>query len=160
MLGFDCLKKGLGLVSPPLFVNKFSRKLILMLYLLTDQILSSDCRCFLRYLAICVLISQFMTSWILKFAFAFLSSRFPTWPKPQTKNLNIWRTKRSLSFLIGGLQKQRSQLFLKISVLKNFTIFQGKHLCWSLFLIKLQAWTALLKRGSNAGISLWILLSF
>ena len=29
--------------------------------------------------------------------------------------------------------------FLKI-VLKNFTIFTGKHLCWSLFLIKLQVW--------------------
>ena len=25
-------------------------------------------------------------------------------------------------------------------VLKNFVIFTGKHLCWSLFLIKLQAW--------------------
>ena len=35
----------------------------------------------------------------------------------------------------------------KISVPKNFANFTGKQLCWSLFLIKLQAWT-LLKRTS------------
>ena len=36
-------------------------------------------------------------------------------------------------------QKQRSQMFLKTGVLKNFAIFAGKQLCWSIFLIKLQA---------------------
>ena len=30
-------------------------------------------------------------------------------------------------------------MLFKISILKNFTIFTGKHLCWSLYLIKLQA---------------------
>ena len=30
-------------------------------------------------------------------------------------------------------------MFFKIDVLKNFTIFTGNHLCWSLFLIKFQA---------------------
>ena len=30
-------------------------------------------------------------------------------------------------------------MFFKIVVLKNFANFTGKHLCWSLFLIKLQA---------------------
>ena len=30
------------------------------------------------------------------------------------------------------------QIFIKISVIKNFAIFKGKHLCWSLFLRKLQ----------------------
>ena len=30
-------------------------------------------------------------------------------------------------------------MFLKIDVLKNFASLTGKHLCWSLFLIKLQA---------------------
>ena len=30
-------------------------------------------------------------------------------------------------------------MFFKIVVLKNFAIFTGKHLCWSLFLINLQA---------------------
>ena len=32
----------------------------------------------------------------------------------------------------------RAQIFFKIGVLKNFANFIGKHLCWSLFLIKLQ----------------------
>ena len=47
-------------------------------------------------------------------------------------------------------------------VLKNFVIFTGKHLCWSLFLIKLQALrpAALLTRDSNTGVFLWILRNF
>ena len=39
------------------------------------------------------------------------------------------------------LQSSRSQMFFKIGVLWNFAIFTVKHLCWSLFLIKLQAFT-------------------
>ena len=30
-------------------------------------------------------------------------------------------------------------MFFKIDVIKNFSIFTGKHLCWSLFLVQLQA---------------------
>ena len=30
-------------------------------------------------------------------------------------------------------------MFFKLTVLKNSEIYSGKHLCWSLFLIKLQA---------------------
>ena len=47
-------------------------------------------------------------------------------------------------------------------VLKNFAIFAGKHLCRSVFLIKLQAFksTTLLKRDSNTGVFLWILRNF
>ena len=33
-----------------------------------------------------------------------------------------------------------SQMFSKTGVLKNFAIFTGKNLCWSLFLIKFQDW--------------------
>ena len=32
-------------------------------------------------------------------------------------------------------------MFFEIGVLKNFANFAGKHLCWSLFLIKLQAYS-------------------
>ena len=32
------------------------------------------------------------------------------------------------------------EVFCKKGILKNFANFTGKHLCWSLFLIKLQAW--------------------
>ena len=43
---------------------------------------------------------------------------------------------------------------VKNGVLKNFTIFAGKHLCWSLFLIKLQRPATLLKRDSGTGVFL------
>ena len=36
-------------------------------------------------------------------------------------------------------QKQPPEVFCKKGVLKNSTNFTGKHLCWGLFLIKLQA---------------------
>ena len=32
-------------------------------------------------------------------------------------------------------------MFIRIDVLKIFAIFTGKHLCWSLFLLKLQAFS-------------------
>ena len=41
-----------------------------------------------------------------------------------------------------------SQMFFRISVLKNFGNFIGKHQRWSIVSIKLQAWT-LLKRDST-----------
>ena len=44
--------------------------------------------------------------------------------------------------------------FVKKGVLKNFANFTGKHMRWSLFLIKQQdVWLAtLLKRDSNTGV--------
>ena len=65
MLNFDFSEKGLGLVSAPHFGYDFSRKMFIMLYLLTDQILLSDCLYFSIYWAICVLqflVNQAMTS--------------------------------------------------------------------------------------------------
>ena len=57
------------------------------------------------------------------------------------------------------LQKQsfsRLQIFFKIGVLKKIANFTGKYLCWSLFLIKLQASrpATLLRRDSNTGVFL------
>ena len=34
------------------------------------------------------------------------------------------------------VRSSHSHLFFKIDILKNFTNFTGKHLCWSLFLLK------------------------
>ena len=50
-----------------------------------------------------------------------------------------------------SIRSSRLQMFFKIGVLKNFANFTGKHLCWSLFLIKLQGWrpSTLSKRDSN-----------
>ena len=59
---------------------------------------------------------------------------------------NIWKTDLYSDKFIYGAEpvkifSSRSscwQEFFKISALKNFAIFTEKHLCWSLFLIKLQ----------------------
>ena len=55
----------------------------------------------------------------------------------------------------GSCKSSRLHMFFKMGVLKNFTIFTEKHLCWSLFLIRLQAWrpATLSKRGSDTGVS-------
>ena len=49
--------------------------------------------------------------------------------------------------------KQPTEVFYKKTVLINFTIFTGIHLCWCLFLIKLQSWRSsiLLKTDPNTG---------
>ena len=67
----------------------------------------------------------------------------------------ITKTVNFLIFLILFLfSNSRLQMFFKIGILKNFPIFAGKHLCWSLILIKLQVLspTTLLKKDSNAGV--------
>ena len=55
-------------------------------------------------------------------------------------------------FLVFYQQKQPPEVFCKKVALKNFAIFTGKHLCWNLFLIKLQAFRSpglkLYQRGS------------
>ena len=62
----------------------------------------------------------------------------------------------------GFAQKQSPEVFckkrcsVKKGVLKKFANLTGKHLCWSLFLIKLQAFrpATLLKRDFNTGVFL------
>ena len=51
---------------------------------------------------------------------------------------------------------------MKKGVLKNFAIYTGKDLCWSLFLIKLQAFrpAILLKWDPKAVVFMWILRNF
>ena len=50
-----------------------------------------------------------------------------------------------------------SHMFHKIGILKNFANFTGKHLCWSLFLIKLLTLrpATLLKNDFNTSVFLW-----
>ena len=54
-------------------------------------------------------------------------------------------------------RSSHSQMFFKIGVLKNFANYNGKKLCWSLFLIKLQTLrpVALFKIDSNTIVFLW-----
>ena len=50
----------------------------------------------------------------------------------------------------------RLQMFFKTGFFENFAIFTWKHLCWSLFLIKLKAFRSetLLERESEADVFL------
>ena len=50
-------------------------------------------------------------------------------------------------------RSSHSQMFFRIGVLKNFAVFTGKQLCWSLFLTEL-------KRDSNTVVFLRILRNF
>ena len=80
-----------------------------------------------------------------------------TIPKITWDNLKVW----PLYFLfvsihnggIGTFQKQPREVFFKKRFLKNFASFTRKHLCWNLFLIKLNDFgpATLLKRESNTG---------
>ena len=69
-----------------------------------------------------------------------------------------------LLFLINDkwTRSSRSQIFFKIDIVKIFENLVVKHLCWSLFLIKLEAWMSavLLKRDSNTGVFLWNMRNF
>ena len=54
-----------------------------------------------------------------------------------------------------------SQMFFKIVSLKSFAIFAGKHLCWGLFLIKLQTFRpSTFKKRHQHRYFLWILQNF
>ena len=79
--------------------------------------------------------------------------------KPVWEGLNdLYKVcKTWLWFVFFGIcRSNHLQMFFIISVLKNFPIFTGIHLCWSLFLIKLQVLkpVTLLKRDSNTGLFL------
>ena len=55
MLNFGVLEKGVGLVCVPDFVYDFLRKMFLILYPITDQILLSDYFYVLIFASICAL---------------------------------------------------------------------------------------------------------
>ena len=61
------------------------------------------------------------------------------------------------SDVLTHFRSSRWQIFFKICVIKNFANSKGKHLCWSLCLIKLQVSRPafLSKRDSNTGTFLW-----
>ena len=73
----------------------------------------------------------------------------------KTRYLRIYLDKLNLN------RSRRSQMFFKIGVLKNIANFTGKHLCWSLFLIKLQAYEIceILKNTLFTEHLRWVLLS-
>ena len=71
-----------------------------------------------------------------------IGHRCATIVKPKSSlsfSLNIYGICSVFLLQMSTSRRNRLQMFFKISVLKSFANFTGKHLCWSLFLIKLQA---------------------
>ena len=68
--------------------------------------------------------------------------RAPVWSKPSTT---------VCYYLLFANRSSLLQMFSKTDVLKTLANFIGKHRCWSIILIKLQAWrrALLLKRDST-----------
>ena len=87
------------------------------------------------------------------------SSEIYKWQKCRIIRINL---SSKVQCFCGSYRSSRSQMFLKICVLKNFAKFTGKRLCWSLFLMMLQAWRAatLLKRKKNSSISVLLFFNF
>ena len=63
-----------------------------------------------------------------------------TFSKSMWTNLNFSLKLPVVQNVFGLLGTSKLQMFYKIEVLKNFSKFIEKHLCWSLFSIKLQGW--------------------
>ena len=85
--------------------------------------------------------SFFSPSWLLKCFFLFCfrgktSSFFPM----QLFMLFFHLEKVQTNMKGKTLTSSRSQIFFKIAALKNLAILSRKHICWSLFLIKLKTW--------------------
>ena len=92
----------------------------------------------------------------------FLNLEEDLWRRPIELRAETSTQKEILTVRSRNCRSSCSQIFIKISVLKNFAIFTGKHLCRSLFLRTLQVLkpASLLKGDSNTGVFLWILRNF
>ena len=77
-------------------------------------------------------------------------------------NLQVIKINVLFKFVFTLFRSSHRRWFIKKAVLKNFAIFTWKHLCWSLFLRKLQAFRSatLLERDSNTNVLLSLLRKF
>ena len=51
--------------------------------------------------------------------------------------ISLWSTE--IQIHLGQRRSSHRSYYIQVGVLKNFVIFTGNHLCWNLFLTKLQA---------------------
>ena len=84
------------------------------------------------------------------------------WIKPIELTAETSTQEEILTVRSGNWRSSCLQIFIKISEIKDFAIFTGKHLCWSPFSRKLQVLNpaSLLKGDSNTGVFQWILRNF
>ena len=91
-----------------------------------------------------------------------LAGCYSDYKNSNNDNLHQLAPKRKQLIICTTFRTSRSQMLFTISVLKNFAIFTEKHMCWNLFLIKLQSSrpATLLRKHSDKGVFLWILQNF
>ena len=81
-----------------------------------------------------------------------------------SKGIRRWETEFWLQIKkhLIKLRSSHQRCSVKKVVLKNFAVFTGKHLCSSLFLMKMQAWRPAmsLKWDTNTCVFLWKLRNF
>ena len=96
-----------------------------------------------------------LISWIKTARPAFtLGSYFTVPPKGPGSQFFRYAEYLFVSFNLFWRLKQPPEVFCKTGALKYFANFTGKHLRWSLFLVKLQAFQAILKNSCEQQL-LW-----
>ena len=92
----------------------------------------------------------YLCSFALSFEFDVLIDLITWYSQSGNKINNVL-----FKFVFTLFRSSHRRCFIKKAVLKNFTIFSWKHLCWGLILIKLQGFSSatLSKRDSNTGFS-------
>ena len=58
---------------------------------------------------------------------------FQMWPIPDSTNQNPWNFSHEIYEILNALRSCHQSCSVKNCVLKKFSNFTGKHLCWSLF---------------------------
>ena len=78
--------------------------------------------------------------------------KFGLFVKPRVSNKKAYHNKKALKIKnVFDFRSSRQRYSVEKGVLKNFANFTRKYLCWSIFLINLQTFSALLKRDSDTG---------
>ena len=110
------------------------------------------------YICVCVYIYMYIYMYIyINFGFFVYSKIVATHAHAgHTFMVKFWQVSNIV------LKRNYQRCSIKKAVLKNLAILLAKHLCWSLFLINLQAYkpATLLQRDSNTVVFLWVLRSF
>ena len=79
---------------------------------------------------ICDIFNELYVNFVLNFNIPEFSD------KGRVQNPSIIQSKRYWEVVLRSFRGSRWSIFFNIGVLKMFSNFTGKHLCWSLFLIK------------------------
>ena len=140
------LKRTWNLASVSQIVQQITENYCTCLYLSIGQVWWLHDLWFKRYIQKCTLSHALVTD-LVNHGMVKNTKTWISWEwnisLRNKKILNLcfrWHILRSYRFVAELTFKQSSKCVLQQGVLRNFSKFIGKHLCWSVFLMKLQAW--------------------